>query len=187
MMIRILMGALVSGALCLGLAGHARAGGLEGKPAPSIQIESADGVAHSVAEVTKGRRSIVIFWASWCPFCKAVMTDLVAEKQALGQDVAMIAINVWDDDDEGDDITPEEVLRNRGLSDFESLRGDDADAKAWGVKGTPGLFVLDANGSVVWDLSAHSYERPQVSDRRAAAAHMSKLWVRDIKAALASP
>ena len=74
MMIRILMGALVSGALCLGLAGHARAGGLEGKPAPSIQIESADGVAHSVAEVTKGRRSIVIFWASWCPFCKAVMT-----------------------------------------------------------------------------------------------------------------
>lgn len=178
MLIRILISAVL-----LAFGTSVFAGGLEGKPAPSISVKSADGVERSMVESAKGRRSIVIFWASWCPFCKAVMTDLVAEKHAIGEGVAMIAINVWDDDD----VDPEAVLQERGLADFESLRGDDEDAQAWGVKGTPGLFVLDAEGLVLWDLSAHSYERPPVSDRRAAAAHLAKLWVKDIKAALESP
>jgi len=180
MFIRILI------ATCfMGLASSVLGAGLEGSPAPTTPVASPEGVERSIAEVAQGRRAVIVFWASWCPFCKTVMTDLVAERKALGDNVALIAINIWDEDDDSD-MTAEAVLEARGLSDFESQRGDDADAKAWGVKGTPGLFVLDVEGVVVWDASAHPFEQPKESDRRAAIANVSKQWIKGIQAALAT-
>jgi hypothetical protein len=65
------------------------------------------------------------------------------------------------------------------------LRGDKQ-AAAWRVKGTPGLFVLDAQGQIIYDRNA----RPMRATGGAAAdtspAGSADHWVNEVRTALNS-
>jgi hypothetical protein len=84
-----------------------------------------------------------------------------AEVARPARRIAVVAIAVWED--AGVDCA--KVLAERGAR-FELLLTGDKQAKRWGVKGTPGLFVLDRQGVVVYDRSAHPYTPPPGADGR---------------------
>src|SRR3546814_5578562 len=90
-----------------------------------------------------GRPTVVLFWATWCPYCKALMPHLQSMLDEYGNDrIEVVAIDIWEDND--DDW--KSVIRDNGY-DFRILLKGDALAPQWQVSGTPGLFVLAADGT----------------------------------------
>jgi len=91
--------------------------------------------------------TIVLFWASWCPFCKALMPHLQSIIDEYNYEVRVLALNIREDEN------PEEYLKEYG---YEFLLIPEAEeiAESWGVKGTPGLYLADKSGQVVFNLRA---------------------------------
>lgn len=87
------------------------------------------------------RPAIVFFWATWCPYCKALMPHLQSILDEYGGATRVLAITIREDGD------PAAVLAEHGYA-FEWLGDGDAVAESWGVRGTPGLFLADASGQV---------------------------------------
>ncbi|MFT5138515.1 MAG: cytochrome c biogenesis protein CcmG/thiol:disulfide interchange protein DsbE [Lysobacterales bacterium] len=88
---------------------------------------------------------IYLFWASWCPYCKALMPHLQSILDEYGDDVRVYALNIKDDED------PRIYLDNSGY-DFVLLPDADSVMEAYGVKGTPGLFIVDGTGKIHFNL-----------------------------------
>ena len=92
------------------------------------------------------RPAILLFWATWCPYCKALMPYVQKVADAAGHDhLDVYAIDIKEDGN----ADPEAELRERRLF-FTLVRNGDAIADQYAVKGTPGLFLVDVQGNVVY-------------------------------------
>lgn len=94
------------------------------------------------------RPAILLFWATWCPYCKALMPYLQHVYDAAGSD----KLDVYAIDFKDEDGDPVAELRERKQT-FTLVRDGDPIAAQYGVKGTPGLFLVDANGDIVYKRS----------------------------------
>jgi thiol-disulfide isomerase/thioredoxin len=91
---------------------------------------------------------LLLFWATWCPYCEALMPYLQhVYADAGAQRLTVYAIDIHDEDGH-----PETALRQRKLT-FTLVRDGDAIADAYGVEGTPGLFLVDTKGDIVYERS----------------------------------
>lgn len=93
---------------------------------------------------------IYFFWASWCPYCKALMPHLQSMLEEYGDQVQVYAFNIRDDED------PVAYLGKYGF-DFHLIPQADELMSLYGVKGTPGVFLVDGDGNVHLNL----YELPE--------------------------
>lgn len=136
--------------LLLSLAGHASAATpLVGETAPEW---TATGPVGHVITFTKGPRArpaILLFWATWCPYCRALMPHVQRVLDDMGpQALDVYALDIFEDEN----ADPMGELRARGQN-FILITPGDAVAERYGVMGTPALFLVDRNGRV-------SYIRP---------------------------
>jgi cytochrome c biogenesis protein CcmG, thiol:disulfide interchange protein DsbE len=93
------------------------------------------------------RPALLLFWATWCPYCEALMPHLQKVYDAAGQSrLDVYAIDIKDDGD------PVATLRERKMT-FTLVRDGDPIAALYGVKGTPGLFLIDTKGNIVYHRS----------------------------------
>jgi thiol-disulfide isomerase/thioredoxin len=183
---RRLIASLLAAWLMLGLAGVSVAKGLEGKPAPKLELKGEDGQKHTLATLAAGRPTVVLFWASWCPYCEALMPHLARLASQYNDRIAVVAVSVWEEQG----VDPFVVMRDRGHP-FVVLAKGDKQTKKWGVKGTPGLFVLDASGKVVFDRNAHVYTTSAsgetgMTDRRTGIQRSARMWADAVAEALAT-
>jgi thiol-disulfide isomerase/thioredoxin len=109
---------------------------------PAFQLSDAHGEPLQYPEGLKGP-TVVLFWATWCPYCKALMPHLQSIIDEYGSEIEVLALNFREDGD------PAEYLADRGY-DFRLFPESDEVAESWGVKGTPGLFLADRTGCVVF-------------------------------------
>ncbi len=106
--------------------------------------KSADGQSIHFDPQHLTRPALLLFWATWCPYCEALMPYLQKVADAAGKDkLDVYAIDIKDDGD------PVATLRARKLT-FTLVRDGDAIAEQYGVKGTPGLFLVNAQGEIVY-------------------------------------
>ncbi|MEO5627148.1 MAG: TlpA disulfide reductase family protein [Dokdonella sp.] len=90
------------------------------------------------------RPAILLFWATWCPYCKALMPHLQKVLDDAGKaNLDVYAIDIKDDGD------PVAELRERGQT-FTLVRDGDLIADQYGVQGTPSLLLVDAKGNVIY-------------------------------------
>jgi thiol-disulfide isomerase/thioredoxin len=116
--------------------------------APGWEGKGADGRVVRFDPQHRQRPALLLFWATWCPYCKALMPYLQKVYDAAGEDkLDVYAIDIKDED--GDPVAE---LKERGNT-FTLVREGDAIAGLYGVKGTPGLFLVDANGTVIYKRS----------------------------------
>lgn len=162
-----------------------QAAGMEGQPAPALSLPGPDGNPHTLAELAAGKPTVVLFWASWCPYCKALMPHLQSMLDQYGSNrIEVVAIDLWEDG--ADDWKP--VIDDAGY-DFRVLLKGDALAPEWQVRGTPGLFLLDAKGKIVFDRNARQFAptRRHVAGITAAqgnsakAARIAPLWAAELR------
>ena len=115
--------------------------------APPFELQSADGELVALPREHQGA-DLYFFWATWCPYCKRLIPHLQSIVDEYGEDVRVYAISIREDGD------PVGYVKERGLG-FTVLPEDgDPVAERYGVKGTPGLFVVDGEGQIRFDLSA---------------------------------
>jgi thiol-disulfide isomerase/thioredoxin len=112
--------------------------------APAFSLAQPDGERIEFPAASAGKPSIVLFWATWCPYCERLMPHVQRvydDYRARG--VRWYAITIREDGD------PAATLRER-RQDPTLLLDGDAVAARWGVFGTPALFVIDGRGRAVY-------------------------------------
>jgi len=114
--------------------------------APAFEIDEPDGSLFKYPASLEGP-TIILFWATWCPYCKALMPHLQSILDEFPGQVQVLALNFKDDDD------PAAYLARLGY-DFRLILHSEEVAKSWGVKGTPGLFLADQSGLVLFNRRA---------------------------------
>jgi thiol-disulfide isomerase/thioredoxin len=113
---------------------------------PGFEITGSGGEVFRYPQSLEGP-TIILFWATWCPYCKALMPHLQSIVDEYDGRVQVVALSFMDDGN------PAAYLAERGY-DFRLILHSEEVAKRWGVKGTPGLFLADQSGRVVFSRSA---------------------------------
>ena len=125
---------------------------LIGKPAPQAAFPALDGLlaegktvpGFATADLTKGKVSIVNFWASWCAPCVDEHPMLAELKMSAGVDVYGVAYK--------DDGAASRRFLGRYGNPFTAVGADDSGRRGidWGVYGTPETFVVNGRGEIVF-------------------------------------
>jgi cytochrome c biogenesis protein CcmG, thiol:disulfide interchange protein DsbE len=115
-----------------------------GKPAPALPAEGLDGaMLLTDADLRTGAVTVVNFWASWCPPCRAehpVLTELAAQGTRLA------GVNFRDTADDAAAYLTEQGNPFFGLG-FDP-RGRVA--LDWGVTAPPETFIVAGDGTVLF-------------------------------------
>jgi len=115
-----------------------------GDTAPDWELARPDGSASRFHLESSGSVSVVLFWATWCPYCRTLMPHLQKVAEDFRQrGVRFYALSVWEDGDVVDHMA------RHGFT-FDLLLAAETAARDWGVKGTPGLFVVGPDGRVLY-------------------------------------
>jgi len=113
-----------------------------GADAPAWTLPSPAGEPVEFPADADGRPAVLLFWATWCPWCKALMPHLQSIREDYAErGVQIFAVSVWDDGD------PAGFIARNDYDFTAALEGDEI-AYGYGVTGTPGLFVVDGDGTV---------------------------------------
>lgn len=114
------------------------------QPLPAFAVEDLDGNAIS-SDSLKGKVTIVNYWATWCPPCRAELPDLIALQAKYGDDLQIVGISE-------DDISPDEVKRfthENGFNYPVVMSTPELSRIFTGVAALPTSFILDREGRIV--------------------------------------
>ena len=113
--------------------------------APDFELLDTDGNRHRLSDY-RGRPVIINFWATWCPPCREEIPSMNRAWQRLvEEDVAMLAINMGEDEDTIFIFTADYP------ADFPILLDRSGEVIAeWPVKGLPTTFVVAPDGTLAF-------------------------------------
>jgi thiol-disulfide isomerase/thioredoxin len=164
--------------------GFASAGNAESLP--DWRLADADGGSVRLSTAVQERPVVLLFWATWCPYCKALMPHLQSIRLEYGDAVDIFAIHIKDK--KGDPVA---FLESAGYDFLLLPHGDDV-AELYEVFTTPGVIVVDRNMESRFDLrKLPQYDIPQVQGGKAPshgkkAAYKAPYWAAALRAALDS-
>jgi len=150
--------------------------------APDWTLTTADGVTVTLSETVAEQPVILLFWATWCPYCKALMPHLQSIRLEHGADVKVLALHFRDD--KGDPVA---FIRDAGY-DFTLFENAEEIADLYQVYGTPGVILVDRDMKIRFDL----YKLPRIDppDTGDAPSHSTKAaflapyWAAELRKAL---
>ena len=115
-----------------------------GQPALAITTATLPGFAGVMAEdIARGEITLVNFWASWCPPCRAEHPRLL---QMAEDGMPIIGVNFRDQSAAAVSYLTEDGNPFVGVA-------FDADARTsidWGVTAPPETFILDGDGTILF-------------------------------------
>lgn len=163
------------------LLGNSIAAGEE-RVAPDWTLQSASGESITLSEVAAEQPVIVLFWATWCPYCKALMPHIQSIRLEYGDEIRVLAVHFRDD--KGDPVA---FIKSTGY-DFTLLPGGEEIAELYGVWGTPGLLIIDTDRVIRFDL----YTLPKLDLSAAGesqthskkAAYLAPYWAAELRKSL---
>ena len=114
------------------------------KVVPAFTVAALDGRAIS-ANSLKGKVTLVNFWATWCPPCRAEIPDLIALQNKYSDRLQILGIS----EDEG---SPDAV--RKFVADFKinypvAMATPELEKLFTGVTGLPTTFLIDPDGRIV--------------------------------------
>ncbi|MDH3647731.1 MAG: TlpA family protein disulfide reductase [Gammaproteobacteria bacterium] len=119
-----------------------------GAAAPDWILTSSDGEEIVAKNVWREGPTIMLFWASWCPYCKALMPHLQSMLHEFNDDDCPLKVYAFSYREDGDPVA---IAKERGL-DF-TIFPDPRDLpEQMGVVAMPGLFIIDTRGEILLDL-----------------------------------
>jgi len=147
--------------------------------APDWTLVSGEGHVVRLSEEVRRQPVVLLFWATWCPYCKALMPHLQSLRLEHGEKIKILAINFKDA--KGDPIS---FIRNAGY-DFVVLPDGDDVAASYRIYGTPGLIIVDQNQNIRFDLRALPRREPPVTEKPASskrrAAYLAPYWAAELR------
>ena len=108
----------------------------QGDRAPAWHAADFAGRPVDFPAVGEGKPVVVVFWATWCPYCRAFMPYLKGiQADYAAQGVKIVAINAKEDG-RGD---PKAYVQGLGFAPIAVANGD-AIAQSYGIQYIPGLL-----------------------------------------------
>lgn len=160
----------------------ATASATEQRLAPDWTLTTPGGEPVTLSKVAAERPVVLLFWATWCPYCKALMPHLQSIDIEYGDRIEILAIHFRDD--KGD---PVDFVRDAGY-DFTVLTNGNDVAKLNGIWGTPGVLIVDRDRNIRFDLYTAPQPELPVSDaemgHRTRAAYRAPYWAAEIRKSL---
>ena len=118
----------------------------QGEPAPTWTAIDFSGDEVAFPSVIAGKPTVMVFWATWCPYCRAFMPYLGQIQKDYGQDrINIIAINAKERG-AGD---PAAYVHALGFPVIGIADGDGI-AEDYSVRFIPGLLIVDSDGDIAW-------------------------------------
>jgi thiol-disulfide isomerase/thioredoxin len=118
----------------------------QGDRAPSWRGTTFDGTEVSFPQLLDGKPTVVVFWATWCNYCKAFMPYLKEIQADYGTErINVLTVNAKEDG-EGD---PARYVQDLGFPMIAVKEGDSI-AAAYDVEFIPGLMIVGADGVVAY-------------------------------------
>jgi peroxiredoxin len=121
-----------------------------GSAAPHFELPDMDGNPVRLTDF-HGKPVTVVFWADWCPDCKAIVPDL---NRLYSSEAAIVGINLMESKERVSSAVDEDGMLYPVLLDR-----DGAVGRAYGDQAIPNIFVLDAQGRLV----EHRNTEPETS------------------------
>lgn len=115
-----------------------------GKQAPAVPAEALGTIPQLTdADLRSGQVTVVNFWASWCPPCRAEHPVL---KEMAARDIRVAGVNMMD---KAEDATA--YLEEEG-NPFFAIGFDPKgrDRVEWGVTAPPETFIVGGDGTVLF-------------------------------------
>ena len=118
-----------------------------GTPAPDFTLNDLDGKPVKLSGL-KGKSVVLVFWASWCPDCRAEIPQL-KDMQAAADParVAFVSISFDRKFDTLKAFAKEQELGGIQLFDPAGMK-ESAVGAAYGVKWIPSLYLIGPDGKV---------------------------------------
>lgn len=123
----------------------ARAAQVDTSPAPHAPFASLDLDGRRVAVPAVGRATVVNFWATWCPPCRAEMPLLLDLPVFYGDRLALQLVNFKERA-----ATVQRYMKESNWSHPVLMDATGEAAAAWGVKTFPTTVGFDARGRARW-------------------------------------
>ena len=92
------------------------------------------------------KKTILVFWASWCPHCEEIM-PVINSFYDGGINYEVIAISIDESEDELLKSLRETNFSWINIAEFEGWNG--AIIEEYGIVATPSVFVLDENKKII--------------------------------------
>ena len=140
---------ITAGALALlGAPLRAQTGLPLGATPPDARVETVDGKQVQLAQyVAKGKPTLIEFWATWCPNCRALEPQMSAAAKKYAGKVAMVGVAVGVN--QSDELVKRYAAKHSlPLTVVYDKTGDAADK--YDVPATSYIVVLDRAGKVVY-------------------------------------
>lgn len=142
-----------------------------GEVAPEWVGTDAQGQEVAFPQVLDGGPAVMVFWATWCPYCKAFMPYLESILEDYAEEgVKVLAINTREEPDGN----PRAYLEGLGFP-LVGIIGGDAIAADYDVHFIPGLMVIDGTGMVSWRRESTDLPPGRT---------LSEQWSSEVRAAL---
>ncbi|MBR5924183.1 MAG: TlpA family protein disulfide reductase [Bacteroidales bacterium] len=118
-----------------------------GTEVPDFTLKDIEGNEVSIADF-RGRTVVLVFWASWCPDCRAEVPELKEMfASADPEKVAFVSVSFDREFDTLCNFVKENYLP--GVQLFEPAGKKESEVSAaYGVKWIPSLYVIDPEGKV---------------------------------------
>lgn len=140
---------LAVAAVALALAGEGALAVEQGDVAPAFRAQDFEGRTVDFPALVDGKPTVVVFWATWCNYCKAFMPYLKDIQADYGGDaINVLTINAKEDDRDSS-ADPAAYIDNLGFETIAVAEGDRI-ARAYDVEYIPGLMIVGTNGRVAW-------------------------------------
>ena len=119
----------------------------EGQKFTDFEVLAADGAKQKLSDyVGKGKVTVLDFWASWCPPCRAEIPKLQALKQLYGDKFDVLGVAVWDNpDDTRKAIEELKITWPVIVGTYKLTEPTDL----YGVKGIPHIIVFGPDGTIL--------------------------------------
>lgn len=136
---------LAAAVLALLLSASALAVGA-GDKAPAWTGTNERGEQVDFPAIVGDKPTVMVFWATWCPYCKAFMPYVAEIQKDYGQDKINVVLINSKERGIGDPVAYLETLEFPNIA---ILEGDEI-GEDYSVDFIPGLLVIDADGTVAW-------------------------------------
>lgn len=144
----------------------------QGDPAPAWQAVDFDGRPVEFPALLDGKPTVMVFWATWCGYCKAFMPYLKQIQDDYGTArINVLTINAKEDGSGGD---PAAYMDGMAMEKIAVADGD-AIAAAYAVEYIPGLMVIAPDGTVAY---RRAWTDLPAGDR------VASFWSRQVRRAL---
>lgn len=117
----------------------------QGDRAPAFTATTFDGATVQFPELMNGKPTVMVFWATWCNYCKAFMPRLEGIKAEFGDAINVVTINAKEDGA----ANPATYIASMRFPMI-AVRNGDAIAAAYDVEYIPGLMIAGADGVIAW-------------------------------------